>query len=1279
MSAPPSRHKHELHPAYALPRLFMACAFKYTILRTVGILSAAAGLSLAGWAPTALAQVPQTPPAVEVDSFRGKDPVEGVYVRDSTTAVDKLANAQRMERLKEWGKAADYYQEVIAKYPDRVVPSQVDKDNRIYQYTSITYRVQEKLAHWPQEGLDVYRARYDTAAQALLDKAGPDDAATLNKVYSQYFITTAGKQAGIRLIDLYMESGEFPAAAWLGDRLLRLHPGLLAERAAVLYRTALAYYYAGDAAKARERLDELKSRFPNDRGTVRGKDVILAQSLAQETQAPLSSNTSLASADSYRMIGGNESHNLVSDAQGRPGARLYGVILPKPSWPNIPANQRIALKQQYNDAVAAGLTLGVIPVCDRGELYFQDGRRIYAVVLESGVPLPGWTQTWPDGVYTMPAAGPVAQRKGQLTCTLTDHEVLAVMGKGADVQSMMMGVPASPQNNVLVCLDRDSGRQKWTVNPGQLPDEAKEERGVHFTGSPLVVGDSVLVIGRSMKQAQFEDCYVLAFDLASGKFRWATYVASASAAPMMFGMGGMPIPQSDDTSHLAYANGRVFVQTNLGAFAALDAYGGAVVWLDIYPTDRQSLDRQPMNPFMRQSQMQAPPAMPWSFNPVIVDGGYAFTLPTDSHDLLVYDTATGVEIKRIDMQDVEQKANRNDSHKVTNIDTLLGVIGDRLVLTGERGVVCLNWRNYSREKFDPDHDNITAWINDYPKPIRGRGFLMKNSVYIPCADRLYCIDLRNGKTVSAYPNHPDIGDGGVWEEPEGPGNVIATSDHVIIAGASMLNVYTDLAVAKAKLDRELAAAPTDAQPRLRYAEVLFVAGEPSGAMKKLDEAATLLGGIAALQPGLDRDRLFNDALTFAGKLAKNASPESRQQIDLLFDRAAAAALSPMQQVHYRLSRAKYDESNTDNAGAVKLYQQILADPLLRPVPLADEAAAAPAQAQAIAQKQIAIIIGTNPSAYEPFQQAAAAALATAQAATQDTADKLLEVARAYPNSAIAGKAMLASAERYETHNQPRKAIRVLRDMWFKYPDAPDKGHVAEALARNYLMLAAQPRAGAGDGGATDNIDAANARLALAVSLGGAPVLERDLTLPDGKVIAKGTAIAQALEITRKFRGEALARALPDFHIPLPAKYMPGKPRAKPFAAGEQVIANVRTLVVPLRDFARNDRIIAYSTGGSLDIYAAGQTKPLASSHALAEEPKGCAWIEDNLLVWDGSQLASLKPDGQTAWTIDLAKLPTVEVMHFGDIAQALPDNTNPAMMNRAFARRGMMLRNGQRA
>ena len=104
---------------------------------------------------------------------------------------------------------------------------------------------------------------------------------------------------------------------------------------------------------------------------------------------------------------------------------------------------------------------------------------------------------------------------------------------------------------------------------------------VQLNGSPLVVGDNVYVAARGGKAMQFEDAYVLCFARADGRLRWACYLASGNAPGANF---GIPISQGDSVAHLAYAGGRVYAVTNLGAVASVNAYTGTIAWLSIYPT-----------------------------------------------------------------------------------------------------------------------------------------------------------------------------------------------------------------------------------------------------------------------------------------------------------------------------------------------------------------------------------------------------------------------------------------------------------------------------------------------------------------------------------------------------------------------------------------------------------------------------------------------------------------------------------------------------------------------
>ena len=90
------------------------------------------------------------------------------------------------------------------------------------------------------------------------------------------------------------------------------------------------------------------------------------------------------------MLGGNPSRARISQASGRVGAKQKQIPLARSTLAGtIPPQLRQQLQTEDRQARDAGLNLGVIPVVDRGELFFQDNAYIYARNLESGMALPG--------------------------------------------------------------------------------------------------------------------------------------------------------------------------------------------------------------------------------------------------------------------------------------------------------------------------------------------------------------------------------------------------------------------------------------------------------------------------------------------------------------------------------------------------------------------------------------------------------------------------------------------------------------------------------------------------------------------------------------------------------------------------------------------------------------------------------------------------------------------------------------------------------------------------
>ncbi|HZZ42762.1 MAG TPA: PQQ-binding-like beta-propeller repeat protein [Tepidisphaeraceae bacterium] len=1151
----------------------------------------AAALVMIAGATGAVAQVNTAAPD---DS---KQANQGVYVRDSAVAAEKMALGERMERLKDWDKAADVFQEILEKYADRVVQSTVP--GQANHYSSVIVAVQERLAKWPEDGLRAYRNRYEAPAADLLAAAGRDDYGALNTVYQRYFITNAGKTAGLRLIDLYLENGEFSAAAWLGDRLLQWHPTITPDKPAVLYRVAVAYHLSGDQEKANARLEELKNFAPNSTGTVRGQDVNLADSLAKDLAAPIAVAQN-ESADSWPVFMGDATRGRISTGAGRAGARPFSSIdLAHPSNTGLTPEARQEAESAEKLDQEQGLNLGIIPAVDRGEMFFQDGSRIYAVSLDSGAQLPGWTQPYVGSNVITPGS-----HRQQYTVTVTDKEVLAVIGQADRTISFPGQPPTMTGDARLVCLDRATGKEKWSRSPRDFPDQGNV-RALSLGGSPLVVGDNVYICGTGGKSQQFDDCYVFCLDRATGNHKWSAYICSASTGQTI--MGGDVAPASDTACSVAYSSGRLYVLSNLGAVAAVDAYSGAISWLDTY--ERDTVD----NPTMMRFGMGATPQLtrPWACNPAVVYNGRIFALPSDGKYLSVYDAGSGETLKRVSLGDVD------------NANTLIGVQGNKIIVSSDTRVFAFNWEAYDPATFDP-HSKVIYWTSTFSKtPIRGRGFLTADSVFIPTRDRLFRLSLpNNGKVTESYPPYSRP----AWEDAEGPGNVIVTDDKVIIAGSAHINVYTDLGAALKRLDSEIVAAPSDPNVRLRYADMVFVAGDIKASVTRLDEAIKLLGGAGSLAPGPARDRIFRSALTFAQKLSdpKTYSADNRDTINGLFDRAASAADSASQQVEYRVARAHFAHANNDLPEEVRLYQEILADDAMRAVPLTTSDGNSFQQAAATAESAIdSIIKQSGASAYAPYEQSASAAMEAARTANKP--DDLLQVAQHFPNASVASQSMFLAAEAYESAGDNRRATQVLRQLYFKYPRA-NKVAVLESMARNYLAIPGRS-------------DVAAARLAQAAHLAGSATLSKPLKLPDGRVLENVT-FTQAADALKQIQSDAIARSLPQFNLPAAAI-----PHSKPLVQTDP-IPNIAALILPLPSYARLDRAITFSADSQIGCYAPGSPQPLWLNKSLTSAPLECAWIGTNqLAVWNSAEIAVLSGEnGTLLWRFAIKSLPEIQVV-----------------------------------
>ena len=135
--------------------------------------------------------------------------------------------------------------------------------------------------------------------------------------------------------------------------------------------------------------------------------------------------------DSWLTVGGDESRGRICTSTVKPGARLYAIPLMRFNWNQIPDNSNRQQMQNSDDEQRKrGAGLGILPVVDKGEMFFQDNTRIYAMDLDGGVPLPAWVDTYPmqNGAYKAPGNPPPSPLGKQLCVSVNDKYVVAVMG-----------------------------------------------------------------------------------------------------------------------------------------------------------------------------------------------------------------------------------------------------------------------------------------------------------------------------------------------------------------------------------------------------------------------------------------------------------------------------------------------------------------------------------------------------------------------------------------------------------------------------------------------------------------------------------------------------------------------------------------------------------------------------------------------------------------------------------------------------------------------------------
>ncbi|MCE5269042.1 MAG: PQQ-binding-like beta-propeller repeat protein [Planctomycetaceae bacterium] len=621
---------------------------------------------------------------------------------DNATRV-RLEKAKALLADRQWDEAIEILRQLAETPSGKLVHVTPQR------FINLQDWCQQQLRTLPPEGLRFYRARVDPVVAQWYERGiAARDRSLLQNVVDRAAASSYGDRALLTLGDIALESGDFAAARSYWKRIAassdpNLQPALQA-------RLVLVSILNGERPRAQTELANLRRSYPDAKGRLggrNGKYVELLQTVLDESAAW----SAATAASDWLTFAGNPERSKVAPPMAGIGAVAW----------------RMQLASFARETPAFGDSLhrsALHPVLVGDLLLVNDAEQIVAIQWRTGKPAWGGStvlyRSGPAGANTASHQAAHALGTPQYTMTVRANRLYARMG------SALVGQPedgtAAIAPGCLVCLDLASqGRLLWKVT---------SEEGWTLEGSPLADAQNVYIAMR--RRDARPRAAVACFDAGTGRLRWRRFVVAAE----MPGQGLLP---SFAHNLLALAGGTLYLNTNLGAVAALRAEDGRILWVSLYPRAlRGDLAK------LATHWHRAP-------NPCVLRGEELFVAPSDSPGVFGFDAATGQMLWKTGTE-VEDAL-----HLLGATDDWLIAGGSRLYWIGLRG------DNRGRVKH--------VWPSR-PEPCDGRGLLAGDCVLWPTRDKLYAIDSKTAQQRDVF----NLGDLGVTG-----GNLLVAKGRLLIA------------------------------------------------------------------------------------------------------------------------------------------------------------------------------------------------------------------------------------------------------------------------------------------------------------------------------------------------------------------------------------------------------------------------------------------------------------------------------------------------------------------
>ncbi len=949
-----------------------------------------------------------------------------IYVDDSFKAQDVLAEARRYESQHQSQLAIQKYQDVVDQFGQKIIRTDGDA------YISMTAYAQARLLAMPS----VQQGQYDQtfgpqASKQINAMVAQHDAAGLLKACERYFPSTAAVAGLNQLAQWYFERGDFASAARRWEQLLK-HPQATDLTAELLHHAALAEKLAGHDTASKTLRDRLLAEFPDATGSVGGETVKWIASLDRllaDAGATQWTQTILP-ADEWPTFQGSASHSMVTDVNASAGAKLWWINYA----PDVTANaQQLGNGQMIvngriifrngrqvfdgNGDASPGDELSSFPVISGGTIFLHTGDTVRALSASAGTSL--WK--YPDqptridpNIYGF--AGRTASHD---SCSAFDGVVYAVLpgGRGGGNPGGRYYGPV--MTNRLVAMTQTDGKLLWEKASSEISRDLEKDfpklaqGSLSLAGSPVVTQSGIFVVARKVGGDAFTQLYLIRLDRQTGHTNWGCYISSSSNNNY-YGYG-MPM---GTVSLISVVDDAAYVTTGQGADCSIDINSGRINWLNI--TESAKALRSPETYYSRMQDARA-----WRVNPPLIAGDKLITAEMASY-IRVYDRFTGKLLRAVDPKDMG------------NAGITCGVIGDVLFTVGDKA--CATNVNTG----DLVWDTVDLASPEHGK-IMGRPFLAAHGLYIPFEKGLLIVSTKSGKMMnfSQWPQGDNNHSGK-------PGNLLVTGEQIIIVNDTEICGYSDWDSARASHEKIISQYPADPVNYLSLAEIAFRTSHYDLSRDRMKQAVDLATDAQHRTDGEFIARLYRTNLNFGEQLLAKSEDDLRDRSRFYYECCKATARDPETQAEWRLCLAVLSVQQNKFDEAAALYNDVLADPLLRASIFQRNEAQTRAGVTAEVGMRALIEQHGRDEIYKPYETQAAAALVSARHAGDPAA--LQNVLDAYPNAIAAQSGAAALADIFAQKQDVQNQIKTLRWLYQRASEPQIKAQATADLALAHVAI-----------------------------------------------------------------------------------------------------------------------------------------------------------------------------------------------------------------------------------